>query len=146
MLRLDLALMTSGIPTTILCLTDFNRGRQRTFKTPAVYQWHTANTQATISSTLMRSPSCSKWFASTDNNYNRKYLGKKVHTAIGGVSNIPLTSIMWLMPKISTQKLHYWAQNDLKGPCNSTGEWDPCHYSNMAPNWWVDFMWVFCFE
>ena len=77
MLRLDLALMTSGILTTALCLTDFNRSRQRTFKAPAVYQQHTANTQATINSTLMLSPSCSNWFTSTDNNYNRKYLRKK---------------------------------------------------------------------
>lgn len=74
--RSDLALMTSGILTTILCLTDFNRSRKRAFRAAAVYQQHTANTQATINSTLMLPPSFSNWFTS-DNNYNRKYLGKK---------------------------------------------------------------------
>lgn len=122
--------MTFGILTTLLHLTDFNRSRQGLFKASAVYQQHTANTQATINSTVMFSPSCFNWFTSTDNNYNRKYLGKKVHTAIGAESKIPLISSMWLMPKISAQKLYYWTQNDLKGPCRR--EWDPCHYLNVS--------------
>lgn len=47
-----------------------------------------------ISSTPTLPPPHSNWFSSTDNNYNRKYLGKKVHAAVGAEREIPLLSTM----------------------------------------------------
>lgn len=109
-------------------LQQFLSSTQRTPRTPSAPHQHFHPLIPTGSAPLIITTIRNTW--------------EKIHPAVGAEKEIPLLSTMWLMPKIRMQNLHYQAQNDLKGPC--TGEWDPCYYLSMAPNWWVDFIWVIC--